>query len=140
MESWFGTDGRLVFEIAAPKWEAAKSLIDAYLGGEGGVGRDPGFKSALSELPDRASFLMLLNIQGLVKMMAAQFAAMTKNPDIKAPEDMPREAAYLGASLVPHATQGYEFHLVAPSSVGPVIAKGLIPVFQGMAAAGANPR
>lgn len=138
MESWFGTDGKLVLEITAPTWDQAKALIDAYTSGESGVGRDAGFKAVLSDLPGRASFLMVMNMQGLVRMMAAQFAAIAKNPDVKAPEDMPKEAAYLGASLTPHATQGYEFHLVLPSPVGPVVAKGLIPLFQGFAAAGAN--
>ena len=50
-------------------WEEARTLIDAYLKGEGGVGQTAGFKAVLSELPDRASFLLLFSTQALVRMM-----------------------------------------------------------------------
>jgi hypothetical protein len=49
---------------------------------------------------------------------------------LKAPEDMPKEAAYVGGSLTPHPTDGYEFHLVVPSAVGTVVAKAMLPLFQ----------
>jgi hypothetical protein len=51
---------------------------------------------------------------------------------------MPKDPAYLGASLTPHASQGYELHLTVPSAVGTVIAKGLVPMMQGAGAPGAN--
>ena len=52
---------------------------------------------------------------------------------------MPKEPAFLGVSLTPQPSEGYEFHLVIPSPVGTVIAKGVVPIFQGLAAPGANP-
>lgn len=139
VNTWYGTDGKRVLEVVAPKWEEARSLVDAYLKGEGGVGQTPGFKAVLSELPGRASLILLYSAQGLTRMMANQFAAITRNPNLKVPADMPGEAAYLGASLTPHSKAGYEFHLVVPSAVGPVISKGLIPLFQGLAGGLANP-
>jgi hypothetical protein len=139
MNTWYGTDGKRCIDLVAPNWEAAKPLLEAYMKGEGGAGQAAGFKGVLSELPGHASFGMLFSSQGLVRMLAKQFAALSKNPDLKAPEDMPKEAAYLGASLAPHPTDGYEFHLVIPSPVGTVFAKGMVPLFQAMGAAGANP-
>jgi hypothetical protein len=66
------------------------------------------------------------------------FSAMLKKPDLKVPEEMPKDPTFLGASLTPHPSEGYEFHAVIPSSVGTVIAKGVVPIFQGLAAQGAN--
>ena len=63
----------------------------------------------------------------------ANMATVTNNPNLKPPADLPADPAFLGASLTPHAPEGYEFHLVIPTSVGTVIAKGLVPIFQGLA-------
>jgi hypothetical protein len=136
---WYGTDGKRLLQVIAPNWEDARSLIDAYLDGNRGIGRSTGFKAARGELPERASLLLLYSTQELVRMMARQSAAVTKNPDLKPPADMPAEPAYLGVSLTPHASEGYEIHLVIPSPVGTVIAKGLVPIIQGLAPPGANP-
>lgn len=136
---WYGTDGKRVVHVIAPKWEEAKSLLDVYASGAGGVGQTAGFKTVRSELPGQASFLMIFDTQNLVRMMARMMGTIAKKPDLKAPEDMPKEPAYFGVSLTPHASQGYEFHLAIPSAVGTVIAKGVIPIIQGMAPPGANP-
>jgi hypothetical protein len=136
---WYGTDGKRVLHVIAPQWEEAKSLIDTYLTGQGGVGESAGFKAVRSELPEQANFLMIFNTQSMVRMMANVIANTVKKPDLKVPEDLPKEPAYLGLSLTPHAGQGYELHLAIPGAVGPVIAKGLVPVMQGAGAAGANP-
>lgn len=139
LSNWYGTDGKRLFEVAAPTWDEAKTLIDSYLKGSGGVGRTAGFKAVRSELPEQAAFVMLFSTQGLVRMFAKIFAITTKNPNLKPPDDMPKEPAYIGASLTPHAAEGYEVHLVLPGAAGTVVAKGLVPLFQGLAAPGANP-
>ena len=72
-------------------------------------------------------------------MFAKLFATVTKNPNLKPPDDMPKEPAYIGASLTPHAAEGYEVHLVLPSAAGTVVAKGMVPMFQGLAPPAANP-
>jgi hypothetical protein len=138
MNVWFGTDGKRLLKVVAPRWDEAGALIDAYLKGGGGIGQTAGFKTVLTELPSRASFLLLFNTQDLVRMTATQFAAITKNADLKAPEDVPKEPAYLGVALTPRASEGFEFHLVVPSPVGTVVSKGLIPIIQALSGAGAN--
>jgi hypothetical protein len=82
---------------------------------------------------------MLFSTQGLVRMFANIFATVTKNPGLKPPDDMPKEPAYIGASLTTHAAEGFEVHLVLPGAAGTVVAKGLVPLFQGLAPPGANP-
>jgi hypothetical protein len=71
-------------------------------------------------------------------MTVKMFSNLLKNPDLKVPDDMPKDPAFLGVSLSPQASEGYEIDLVIPSDVGAVIAKGVMPIIQGLAAGRAN--
>lgn len=135
MNLWYGIDGTRILQVSAPKWEDARPLVEACLNREGGLGQTPGFRAVLSELPGRASFVMALNMQGMVRLFARQFATLTRNPDLKAPEDLPQEPAYLGAALTPHPSEGYEVHLVLPGPAGTVVARGMVPLFQALSGA-----
>jgi hypothetical protein len=135
---WYAPQGKRALFVIAPTWEDARAQIDPYLGGQAGVGEQAQFKAVRAELPERASALMIFHAQGLVRMMAKSIGATLQKPDLKAPEDMPKDPAYLGASLTPHAAKGYEFHLAVPGPVGAVIAKGFLPMVQGLAPPGAN--
>jgi hypothetical protein len=132
LDYWTGTDGKRVVQIMTPNWEDAKTLLDNFVKGENAVGNTAGFKAVREKLPEKSTMMVIVSMQGLVKMFASQFSAMTNKPDLKAPGDMPKEPALLGVSLTPVAPTGYEFHLVVPSTVGPVIEKGLVPLFQGL--------
>jgi hypothetical protein len=51
--------------------------------------------------------------------------------ELQVPADMPKEPAMLGGSL--SATPaGYRFDFVLPSTVGPVVEKGMVPMIQGL--------
>jgi hypothetical protein len=132
MSSWLGTDGKKVFQATTPTWNDVKAQVDAFLKGNAGIGSLAGYKSVRSRLPDQSSFLMLASAQGLVRMMATQLALTLNKPDLKAPADLPSEPVFFGGSLTPRPPSGYEFHLVLPSKVGPVLEKGLVPLFQGV--------
>jgi hypothetical protein len=130
---WYGTDGKRLLQVIAPNWEDARTLIDGYLKGEHGVGETAGFKTVRAELPREGSILALVEVQAVIRMYVNLFATILKKPDLKVPDDMPKDPTFLGASLTPHPSEGYEFHTVIPSSVGTVIAKGVVPIFQGLA-------
>ena len=130
MNSWLGTDGHRVFQVTAPTWNDVKAQVDTFLKGNAGIGTVSGFKSVRSRLPEQANLLVAGERQGLVRMFATQLAATLNKPDLKAPGDLPKEPALFGVSLTPRPPAGYEFHLVVPSQVGPVIEKGLVPLFQ----------
>ena len=129
---WLGTDGKRVIQVMTPTWEDAEARIDAFLDGDAGIGTTPGYQAVRSLLPEQASLLMLVNAQGMVRMLASQFAAALNKPDLKPPGDLPEEPALLGFSLTPRRPTGYEFHFVLPSRVGPVFETGLVPLFEGM--------
>ncbi len=78
--------------------------------------------------------LMLFETQALIQMYVNLFSTMLKNPNLKVPDDMPKDPAFLGASLTPHALRrATSSTSSSPSSVGTVIAKGVVPIFQGLA-------
>jgi hypothetical protein len=129
---WFGTDGKRLIQVTTASWDEAKKLIDAFLKGDAGVGTKPGFKAVRSRLPETANFLMLVSAQGLTKMIATQLVTTLNKPDLKVPANLPAEPAFFGLSLTPVPPAAYEFHLVVPSPVGPVIEKGLVPIFRGI--------
>src|SRR5262249_8068646 len=60
MEYWYGTDGKRLLELVSSSWEDAKAQADAYVKGTDGIGASSGFKNVRSQLPDRASLLLLL--------------------------------------------------------------------------------
>lgn len=136
---WYGTDGKILLQILAPDWDTARSLIDDYRKSDDQVGRTPGYRSARAAMPDQASILVMLGVQGAAQTYAAMFYSAMKSPDQKAPADMPKEPAYIGISLTPRPGEGYEFHLVVPADAGPAISKGLVPVFRGRVNPGGNP-
>ena len=130
MNAWVGTDGQRVFHVTAPNWNDARTQIDTFLKGNSGVGTLAGFKNVRSHLPDQANLEALVSVQGLVRMLASQLAATLNKPDLKAPDNLPREPVFFGVSLTPRPPSAYEFHLVVPSQVGPIFENSLLPLFQ----------
>ncbi len=136
---WYGTDGKRLFQMMGPTWDSVKTQVDGYLKGEAGVGATAGFKTVRSELPEKASLLVMIESQSLIRWYGGLLAAMLKNPDLKVGDDLPKEPAFVGASLTPRPPVGYEFHLMIPSSVGTVVDKGIVPIFRGLRPPGGNP-
>jgi len=130
---WLGVDGKRVINVTTPTWDEAKAQLDKYMKEDSHVGALPAFQAVRSALADRASFIMILNAQGFVRMIAAQLAASLKKPELKDLAGLPKEPAFFGASVTPTAPNGYEFHFTLPSPVASVFENGLIPVFQKMA-------
>ncbi|AGA28773.1 hypothetical protein [Singulisphaera acidiphila] len=129
---WIGTDGKRVLYITTPTWDEAKAQIDVYTKGDAGLGTVPTYPFVRAALPEQASLLMIVSAQGLVRMFASQLSATLNKPELKVPEGLPKEPALFGGSITPRAPRGIEFHFVLPSQVGPIIEKGMIPLFQGL--------
>jgi hypothetical protein len=132
LNSWVGGDGKRAIQVMAPTWDEARARLDAFLDGKSTVGAAPAFKAVRSELAGRASFEMILSAQGFVKMMARQLALTANRPEIADLPGLPEEPAFLGVSATPTQPRGYELRLSAPAAVGPVVEKGLIPVFEAL--------
>jgi hypothetical protein len=131
--TWYGTDGKQVVSVVAPTWDEARTLLDQSLNGRGGLGQTEGYRRVRAQLPEQANLLVLVSMQGVVRQLSTIFgAAFPDNPALKAPADLPSDPALIGvaAKSVPN---GLQFQFVLPSAVGPVVEKGLVPLFQGMA-------
>ncbi len=66
------------------------------------------------------------------------FSTIMKNPNLKVPDEMPKDPAFVGVSLTPHPSEGYEFHFVIPSDGGDGHRQGRGPDLPGPGRPGAN--
>ena len=135
---WLGANGHRVLQVLEPTWDLVKAQVDGYLDNRGGVGETAGFKAVRAALPEQGSLFVIIETQSIAKSYAGLFATMLKQPNQKLGEDTPKEPAFLGVSLTLRPPLGFEFHLVIPSEVGTVVAKGLVPMFRGLARAAAG--
>ena len=133
MNVWYGTDGKSMLSVSGKTLDEAKAKIDAFLTGDDSLSKTPPYDSLRNMLPKNVSAAILINAQGLVKMVSTSAGAMSGKA-LPIPADMPKETALFGGSLTA-STKGYQFTFAVPSNVGPVIEKGLIPMLQGLSGA-----
>lgn len=131
IRTWYGIHDKAVLTITAKDWETAKARVDSYLDGKGSLGETASYKAITERLPKSAALVGLLSVQGLLKQLATQFAAISRNPNLKVPGDLPAEPVLMGGALQP-AGNGIQFKAVIPSAIGPVFEKGLPPLLQGL--------
>ena len=65
-------------------------------------------------------------------MFAVAVRRGVEQAGLEAPGRLPAEPALFGVSLTPRRPAGYDFDLVVPGRVGPVVEKGMVPLFGGM--------
>ncbi len=63
---WIGTDKRVVVQIQAKDWEAARSLLDKYLDGKLNLAAAAGYKLVREQLPREANYLLVAEIETLL--------------------------------------------------------------------------
>ncbi|MCE9561383.1 MAG: hypothetical protein K8U57_04955 [Planctomycetes bacterium] len=101
---WIGTDGKVVIRVSAKDWDAAKKLIDQYLGGKASIGGVAGFKQVREQLPAEANVLLIAEIEsainGLVNSFRPAAEAIPGFPQlgiVKKPEG--GKTAYIGIAV-----------------------------------------
>ena len=132
MTSWYGINENQVIQVMDANWDKAKSQIDTYLTGTTGIGTNAAYQALRTKLPKQVSLLAIISAQGFVNQIATSITGVVNNANAKPSANMPKETAFVGASLTANAPNSFEFHLVVPSPVGAVIEKGLIPLFQNL--------
>jgi len=68
---WVGTDKRVVVQIQAKDWEAARSLLDRYLDGKLNLGAVAGYKLVREQLPREANYLLVAEIETLLSSVVS---------------------------------------------------------------------
>ncbi|HEY2911580.1 MAG TPA: hypothetical protein VGI99_15115 [Gemmataceae bacterium] len=102
---WIGTDGKVVVQLMAADWAAAKKLLAEALDPKEAVGQDKGFELARKNLPKELSVVMMLETGTIVTMMVNQVKAMSQFvpggafPQIGSVKPVKGEPTYLAMSL-----------------------------------------
>jgi hypothetical protein len=120
---FFGTDGREYVTIFADSKDSARSYLDRYLDGKGGVLKeDKTFLDLLSHLPKESTFQNVVGIR-------EYFNALTKQapPGVKFPQLKPGPEQYLGFSgkLEPQRVSGRGWFPVQAIALGVEFARGV---------------
>jgi hypothetical protein len=83
---WVGTDGKVVIRVMAKDWDAAKKLIDDYLGGKAAIETQPGYKKVREQLPADANVVIIAEvgsaIEGIVNSMKSALDAIPGAPQL----------------------------------------------------------
>jgi hypothetical protein len=131
---WIGTDGKVVTQLTAKDWEAAKKLLDEYLDGKTVIGSVAGFQVTRKNLPDDATAVslfetgqMLIMLIEQVKTAAAAFPGGL--PAIGTPKAVKGDPTYVGMAITlkPRVATVDGF---LPGSAMNVATKMLLPLFQ----------
>ena len=73
---WIGTDGKVVVQVMAADWTAAKAVLDGYLDKGAGLGSDANYKLARKNLPADANMLMLFETGEMIISLIEQAKAV----------------------------------------------------------------
>jgi hypothetical protein len=76
MTVWIGTDGTSVVQTSAKDWDAASAALDQYLDGKKAIGDTAGYRVTRKNLPQDASFLMLLETSHTVNIITESLRAV----------------------------------------------------------------
>jgi hypothetical protein len=120
---WFGTDGKLYLQVVAHDWEAAQKLLDRYFKSDKGVGAQPGFRDVRRDLPERSTFLVIMDpVQYLGVVVEVAKPILSALPIFKIPEGFPAkpnkdQPSYVGLSATLASERGSFDSVVSARSV-----------------------
>jgi hypothetical protein len=131
---WLGTDGKVVLQVTAADWAAAKALGSGYLDRGTALEKDEAFRFTRKQLPDEATMLIVLDaartahsLFGLAKEGAGAVPGLpVEPPDLKVPDGKP---SYVGIALVLKPEHGRLEVFVPATAAGP-IRKVLAPLLE----------
>jgi len=132
---WIGTDGKVLANITAKNWDAAKQLLDEYLDGKSGIAADAGFQVARKNLPAEASLVYLLETGQVVTLLVEQAKAVGQAipggafPQIGSVKPVKGDATYIGFALV-LKPQVASVDLFVPGTAMNVATKMIAPLFR----------
>lgn len=127
LSEYTGTDGQLFLTAVAPSDDQVKAQIEAIQDASRSLGGVAAWPALRAKLPRRATVLVAMNAQEVVKMLLSVMAAASGKAGLKPPADLPEAPALMGFALVA-SRRGYDVRLIIPSDVGPVFEKGLAPL------------
>jgi hypothetical protein len=125
---WYGTDGKVLVQVIAKDWAAAKKMLDAYVQGKGTAGEQKAFLASRKELPADATMVMLVNFPGYLGMIADAIKAFVPIP-LPIPDIGETQASYLGMSLAIRPERG-SVDIYIPGTAVQEVYKAVAPIFK----------
>ena len=102
--TWIGTDKKVVIQITAKDWDAAKAILEQYRKGRQVVGADAGFKLTRSHLPAMANYLLIAEtgsaLTTLIESIRSTGEALPGFPSIPKLAPPKGEPTYVGVAVV----------------------------------------
>jgi hypothetical protein len=131
---WVGTDGRVVLQLSAAKWDDAKALAEAYLSPAARLEQDEAFQFTRKQLPAEATMLVVLDtaqtvysLYGIFQGAAGAVPGLSKaQPNAKAPAGKP---AYIGIALVLRPGHG-GFDVFIPATAADPVRRLVKPLLE----------
>jgi len=130
---WIGTDKKVVIQIMAKNWDAAKELLDQYQGGKRSVGADAGFKLTRAQLPAMANYLIIAETGSAITMLTESIRSTGEAlpgfphiPKLTAPKGEP---TYVGLAVVLKG-ESASITAFAPTGALAVAGKMIAPLFK----------
>jgi hypothetical protein len=98
---WFGTDGKMVVQMAAADWPAARKLLDDHLTLARNVGQVEHFGVVRKEMPAEATLLSLIDFVPYLAQVTAMVRPALGGFGVNIPEPKTDgKPSYLGVAVV----------------------------------------
>jgi hypothetical protein len=112
-EVWFGSDGKIMVQVIAKDWPAARALIERYQKGDDTVGASQPYKDAIKHLPANGSLVILADVpqyaevvvKSVMSMLQASPIPIPIPPGFEKPAAKPK-TTFLGGSLTLESGRG----------------------------------
>lgn len=127
LHAFTGTDGKLFLTLGLAGADAAKPEIDRLRSGRGTLGDLPAWKALRARFPKEMSSFVAFQAQETARVLVEGYGVLTGDANLKLPADLPKEPQFLGFGTIGSA-EGYEFRLVVPAALVPVLSKALSPL------------
>jgi hypothetical protein len=120
MNLWFGTDGKVMVQVAAKDWAGAQRLLDQYAKGAKRVGDVPAFRDVRKELPAEATMLGVVDMVQYLGVVA-DFAKPLLGNFMPLPPGFPAagkgQPTYVGGALTLRPQRGSVDGFISAASV-----------------------
>jgi hypothetical protein len=121
MEVWYGTDGKVVLQVIARDWTAARDLVDHYQKGEATLSQSEPYKEVAKQMPANTSTVMLIDLprysEVVMKgvLIGLKAGGLPLPPGLEKPA-VPGKTSFLGVAVTTEpGVGGFDLWLSASS-------------------------
>jgi hypothetical protein len=110
INSWLGTDGKVVIQVTANDWESAKKTLDQYYKDTGTVGEEKGFAAVRKQLPEQASVVVMMDVVqytgDIIDFLGPVLQSSGASLPAKFPKAVKDKPGFLGVAITMESNRG----------------------------------